>query len=106
MTNTDPASGRRSTLKIVLIIATILYGTSLLPAAGAALMSPMAFDAGVSREAVFLVSTVLAYPVLVLIALVGGWISYAREWRAATVVFLLLPLLDALVLVGGVIVGS
>lgn len=93
-------SGRRRTVQIILIVATVLYAVSLLPWAAVAMMSPMAFDAGYSREAAFLVSCVLAYPVLVLIALVGGWLCYAKRKHTAARVFLLLPLLDGLVLVG------
>ena len=103
MPTADLDSDRRGTVRIVLIVATALYGLSLLPAAFAAVMLPMAFDAGPSREAVFLASAVLAYPVLVLTALVGGWTSYVRRMHKAAMVFVLLPLVEVLVLLGTVV---
>jgi hypothetical protein len=104
MATAEPSSGRRRTVQVVLIVATVLYAVSLLPWAAVAMMSPMAFDAGYSREAAFLVSCLLAYPVLVLIALVGGWICYAKRKHTAAIVFFLLPLADVLVLVGAFLI--
>jgi hypothetical protein len=88
-----PAPRSRGAL-IYLIVATILFGLSLLPAAMGLIMSPMAFDAGFSRTAWTIVILVWSYPVLVLVGLLVAWILYkARSYRAA-VAFSLLPLLD------------
>ncbi len=95
-----PVAPRRSRgVMIFLIVATVLFGLSLLPAAMAVMMSPMAFDAGESREAWTFVLSVWAYPVLVILGLLMAWIFYtARAYRTA-IAFSLLPLLDVAVLV-------
>ncbi|MFP5287984.1 MAG: hypothetical protein ACLGI9_19765 [Thermoanaerobaculia bacterium] len=90
-----PAPARRSRgVLIYLIVATILFGLSLLPAAMAAMMSPMAFDAGESPEAWALVLLTLSYPVLVLLGLLVAWILYARRAYRTAIAFSLLPLLN------------
>ena len=96
MENAQPApapASRTRGVRIYLIIATIVFGLSLLPAALAVLVSPMAFDAGESREAWAFVITVWTYPVLVLLGLLGAWILYARRAYRAAIAFSLLPLL-------------
>jgi hypothetical protein len=100
MDSTVKPAGNRKIL-VFLILMTVFYLLSLLPAGMMVITSPMAFDAGYSTEAIFMASCVLAYPVLVLIALIGGWVCYAKRKNAAAVVFFLLPLVDVLILVGG-----
>ncbi|HEY7215472.1 MAG TPA: hypothetical protein VIC28_12630 [Thermoanaerobaculia bacterium] len=90
-----PPPPRRSRgVRIYLIVATALFGLSLLPAAMAALMSPMAFDAGESREAWTFVLLVWAYPVLVILGLLAAWILYAARAYRTAIAASLLPLLD------------
>jgi hypothetical protein len=89
-----PAPARRSRgVLIYLIVATIVFGLSLLPAAMAAMMSPMAFDSGESPEAWTLVLLVWSYPVLVLVGLLVAWILYASRAYRTAIAFSLLPLL-------------
>ena len=89
-----PTPSRPRGVLIFLIVATIVFGLSLLPAAMAVMMSPMAFDAGQSREAWTLVVLVWAYPVLVIVGLVVAWILYAFKAYRTAIAFSLLPLLD------------
>ena len=87
-------SPRSRGVRIYLIVATILFGLSLLPAAMAVLMSPMAFDAGASREAWTMAIIIWAYPVLVILGLLLAWILYAARSYRAAIAASLLPLLD------------
>jgi hypothetical protein len=90
---TAPPPVRRSRgVRIYLIVATVLFGLSLLPAAMAALMSPMAFDAGESQEAWTFVLLVWASPVLVILGLLAAWILYAARACRTAVAISLLPL--------------
>ena len=83
---------------IYLIIATAVLGLSLLPAAMAVMFSPMAFDSGQSAQTWTLVLLVWAYPVLVVLGLLAGWVLYAIRAYRTSVALTLLPLLDAVVL--------
>ncbi len=95
-----PERGRRAT-RILLIVATVLYGLSLVPAAFMVMMSPMMFDAGPSPEVWTMFGLVVGYPVLVLVTIVLGWVLFAyKKYRAALIVSLL-PILEV---VAGVIV--
>ena len=89
----SPPARRRGVL-IFLIVATIVFGLSLLPAAMAVLMSPMAFDAGPSREAWTMAIIIWAYPVLVILGLLLAWILYASRSYRTAILCCLLPLLD------------
>jgi hypothetical protein len=89
-----PSPPRRRGTLVFLIVATIVFGLSLLPAAMFVLVSPMAFDSGESKEAWTFVLAVWAYPVLVLVGLIAAWIFYAVRLYRTAVVFSLLPLLD------------
>jgi hypothetical protein len=91
---TRPDGGARRATLVYLIVATIAEGLSLVPAGLGVLMSPMAFDSGVSRAAWSFVGIVLAYPVLVLIGLTGAWIAYTRHRHRGAVLFTLLPAFD------------
>jgi hypothetical protein len=93
-----PTGNPRSKTLVYLIVVTVVLGLSLVPAAMGVLMSPMAFDAGVSAAAWSFVGIVLAYPVLVLIALTGAWIAYARGRHRGAILFTLLPALDLVAL--------
>lgn len=97
MDNPQPAStpaSRRQGVLAYLIVATILFGLSLIPAAVGSLMSLMAFDTGPSRMAWTWVILVWAYPALVILGLLLAWILYAARAHRAAIACTLLPLLD------------
>lgn len=109
MDNAQPAptpAPRSRGVRIYLIVATIFLVLSLLPAAMAVLVSPMAFDAGPSRQVWSLAIIVWAYPVLVILGLVVAWILYAARAYRTSVAFSLLPLLDVVALVVLFVVGG
>jgi hypothetical protein len=97
MDNMQPApmpASRRQGVLVYLIVATILFGLSLIPASVGALMSLMAFDSGPSRMAWIVVSLAWAYPVLVIVGLLLAWIFYSLKAHRAAIACSLLPLLD------------
>lgn len=97
MDSTQPAPtpvSRRQAVLTYLIVATILFGLSLIPASVGALMSLMAFDTGPSRIAWTMVSLAWAYPALVILGLLLAWIFYAVKAHRAAIACSLLPLLD------------
>ena len=85
---------RRGTTRVLLIVATVLYGLSLLPAAVMVLMSPMMFDAGESPEAWTMFGFVVGYPVIVLLTLVVAWVLFAKKKYRAALIVSLLPILE------------
>ena len=97
-----PEKGRGTT-KVLLIVATVLYGLSLLPAAMMVLMSPMMFDSGESPKLWTIFGLVVGYPVLVLLTLVVAWVLFVKKKYRAALIVSLLPILE--VVVGAIIVA-
>jgi hypothetical protein len=68
--------------------------------------SPMAFDSG-SKTAIWtFVITLLAYPVIVLITLVGAWISFAAHAYRLAIWLKVLPVVHVIVLIVEVAISS
>ena len=83
--------------KIVLLLCSaawlLLAVLSLLPI----MMSPMMFDApeATSDRAVWIgLSSLVLFPIVVIISVVTAWVMYARENYAAAVKVMLLPVLN------------
>ena len=96
-----PACGdsrRRSRTKVYLIVMTVLYLLSLVPAALAIMMTPFAFDQGSTPEAWALVTKILVYPLVVVVAIVGAWILYRLKLFWVAIGWSLLPILNILLL--------
>lgn len=101
----SPPASRRQGILVYLIVATILFGLSLIPASVGALMSLMAFDTGPSRMAWIIVSLAWAYPALVILGLLLAWILYAVKADRAAIACSLLPLLDVVAVAVFLLVG-
>jgi hypothetical protein len=96
-----PVSGnsrRKRRTKIYLIVTTILYLLSLVPAALAIMMTPFAFDEGATPEAWALVTKILVYPLVVIISVVGSWIFYRLSWFWVAIAWSLLPIVNILLI--------
>ncbi len=91
-------SRRQARTKVYLIVITVLYLLSLAPAGLAILMTPFAFDQGPSDAAWALVTKVLVYPLVVVVALVGSWILYRLRLYWPAIVWSWLPLANILLL--------
>ena len=91
-------SARKSRTKIYLIVMMVLYLLSLAPAALAVMMTPFAFDQGSTPEAWALVTKILAYPLVVIITLVGSWIFYRLGWFWVAIAWSLLPIVNILLI--------
>lgn len=83
----QPVNSSPKPLRIWLIIETILGVPAVLMGGFAAMMSPMMFDAPGSMENPWVVTffwSVVAFPVVCVLAILLGWIFYAtRRYRAA-----------------------
>jgi hypothetical protein len=93
METANPQRAPRGML-IALILITTVFLLSLLPAAMFVMMSPMAFDAGASKEAWMIVIPIWLYPFSVLVSVVGSWIAFAAKRYRFALIWSLLPLLD------------
>ena len=91
-------SRRKKGTKIYLIAVTVLYLLSLAPAALAVMMTPFAFDQGSTPEAWALVTKILAYPLVVIISVVGSWIFYRLSWFWVAIAWSLLPIINILLI--------
>ena len=86
-----------------IIIVDIIWGLIFLPSLGVCMMSPMMFDAPGSADSPFampLLYSVLAFPVSIIVAIIGSLISYSLKKLKLAVLFTLLPVLDFIVAVG------
>lgn len=92
------SSRRKRRTKIYLIVMTVLYVLSLIPAALAVMMTPFAFDQGPSPEAWALVTKILAYPLVVVVSIVGSWIFYKLSLYWVAIAWSLLPIVNVLLL--------
>lgn len=91
-------SRRKRRTKIYLIVMTILYLLSLVPAAMAITLTPFAFDEGATPEAWALVTKILVYPLVVIVSIVGFWILYRLSWFWVAIAWSLLPVVNILLL--------
>jgi hypothetical protein len=97
------ALARRRRVRIWLIIDTIVGIPAILIGSFMAIMSPMMFDAPGSTAnppVVLLFSSVIAFPVAYLLAIVSAWIAFAARRISAAVWLSFLP---AVPLLGGIV---
>lgn len=96
-----PVGGPKRTVAIVLLIlATVGYGLSLLPWALMTLMSPMLYDSpDNATTATVLILGLLGWPVVILAGLIIGWV---RRTTRTAVIALVAPLVWALIVVAAV----
>lgn len=89
---------RQRRTRLYLIVMTVLYVISLGPALLAATMTPFAFDQGSSPEAWALVTKILAYPVVTVMAIAGMWLFYKLKLYWVAIGWSLLPVVNILLL--------
>lgn len=90
--------------KFVLIFHTVVFGLALLPTMGMVLMSPMMFDApGSDREVGLWIAfwAVVAFPVAIVVGLVGGWAVFVRGGRGIAALLSCLPYVNMAVIALG-----
>jgi hypothetical protein len=81
----------------VVLIGSVLAGLSLLPAAAAIIMSPMAFDSDQSNATWALVLILWAYPLTVISSIIGAWWAYGSAAYGVAMVMSALPWLHIVV---------
>ena len=84
---------RPRSMKIFMIIMTILWLLALLPAGAFALMSPFAFDQGTSDAAWRVFVGLIGAPFALLLSLLVAWVLFAARLYKAAVVVMLFPAL-------------
>lgn len=78
--------------KIVMIVMTIIWLLALIPAGLFALMSPFAFDQGVSQQATTVAVGLVGGPFAIIGALLLAWLLFAARLIKPAVIAMLLPL--------------
>src|SRR3989304_5444451 len=91
-TTLQPVSSRtRRVIKITLIVLTILWVLLLIPAGMFALLSPFAFDNGVTDEAFQVFYILISFPFVLLFSPIIAWILYRLKLDLPAVIIALLP---------------
>ncbi len=88
----DNAPIRRWPALVWLIFSQLFYLGLLIPWSVASMMSVMAFDAGVSAQAVLFVGAIWSYPIWPLIFSILAWVAYARRSDKMAVLWTSVPL--------------
>src|ERR1700761_279843 len=70
-----------SSLRNIMLAATIVGGLLLMLSVMPLMMSPMIFDSGESPEAWAIFAVIWLMPVVLIAGLVIGWIGFARDTR-------------------------
>lgn len=93
MDETTAVPARNRPLKWVLVVLSLLALAALLPALGAAMMSPMMADSGAGPAIMALILITLTFPVALILFPVLAWIAFARGRDRRALVMIALPLL-------------
>lgn len=88
----DNVTIRRWPALVWLILSQLFYLVLLIPWSVASMMSVMAFDAGISAQAVLFVGAIWSYPIWPLIFSTLAWVAYARRSDKMAVVWTSVPL--------------
>jgi hypothetical protein len=79
--------------RLILIIATIFFALSVIPALFTAMMSVMIFDSGINATRIIFYSFIVSYPLICLLSFLS-WIFYGYKKYAVAIFISLLPLLN------------
>lgn len=85
-------------LRIWLVVSQLATVALFLPWFVAAMMSFMAFDAGVSTSAVVFVVAVWMYPLLPLVCIILAWVAFNKERNRLAAILSGVPLLPWVIL--------
>lgn len=100
-----PPPPRSKTLRLWLIIGSVVAVLAVIPAALMGMMSVMASDSGVNGWVYAFIYTSLTFPIAVVLGPVLAWIAYAFRKERLAWVLLFLPLAWPAVIVVLMIVG-
>lgn len=92
----DLQNKRRKTVKIILIIVTIIFTLAIIPGVAAAGLSLMIFEKGTSAYLVWLYTFIATFPVICFLSLVS-WIFFRIKKYGLAVFISLMPLLNIIV---------
>lgn len=92
MTEPDtPHMPRSRTLRLWLIIGSVVAVVAIIPAAMMGMMSVMASDAGVNTMIHVFIWTMLTFPVAIVLGPASGWIAYALRRERVSWILLFAP---------------
>jgi len=100
MTEPDaPRPPRSKTLRLWLIIGSVVAVLAIIPAAMMGMMSVMASDAGVNTMIYVFIWTMLTFPVAIVLGPVLAWVAYAIRRERAAWILLFAPFAWVLALI-------
>ena len=92
MTEPDaPRPPRSKTLRLWLIIGSIVALLAIIPTGVMGMMSVMASDAGVNTMIYVFIFTMMTFPLAILLAPVLGWVAYAFRMERLSWILLFSP---------------
>lgn len=89
---------RRSALILWLVVSQLALLVALFPWLGAAMMSLLAFDSGVTSEAMIFVAMMWSFPVLAIVFVIAAWTSFKYQKNRLAAILTGLPLIPPLIL--------
>ncbi len=93
-------TSKHNTVRIVLIVFTVIFGALIFPNLGAAMISPMLFDSPGSENSTVLFLAfiaIIAYTPITLISIAMSWILFAKKKTLASLISMAFPLLVILI---------
>jgi len=97
-TATSHESARRRRFRIWLVVSQLGTIALLVPWLGVAMMSFMAFDAGVQAAAVAFVVGMWLYPLLALICIILAWVAFSKGRNRLAAILSGVPLVPPVIL--------
>lgn len=88
----ESTMSRRWLVLAWLILSQLVFLVLLIPWLFISMMSIMAFDAGVSVQAVLFVGSIWSYPIWPILFSILAWVAYARQRNRAAVIWTSIPL--------------
>lgn len=85
----------KDSLRIYLIISSIVWFFSLFPALFMAMFSPMMFDAPGSETSFWTIATataMLSYPIVTVLSIIFSWVFFAKKKLKTSLIISLIPL--------------
>lgn len=86
-----PCPPRSKTLRLWLIIGSIVAVLAIIPAGVMGMMSVMATDAGVNTMIYVFIITMMTFPLAITLGPVLGWIAYWLRYERLSWILLFLP---------------
>ena len=104
--STAPARVESSSLRNLMVAASVIGALLLMASFGVLMMSPMLFDSGEGPEAWTIFTIVWLMPVVLIAGLVIGWIGFARDARRMVIAGLCIAAVPPLLALGVIVMAG